>query len=282
MPVHAFHSAAFAAAAVAIGLATATDARAADASAWQREQHSAARLISAEAEPGRQGTVWRAGVEIAMDPGWKTYWRHPGDSGIPPRFNFTGSRNVRDVEVRWPAPMRFPDGVGMSIGYAERVVLPLRVRPRDPAAAVTLRLKLDYAVCEKLCVPVDASMELALGSTKSPHEELLRASEARVPRKVLIGDEGPLAITAVRREPGAKPRIVVDVRGPDAVDLFADGPNERWSLPLPEPLAGGSEGTRRFAFVLDGLPPGAETAGAQITLTAVAPNGAVEVAFHLD
>ncbi|MBN8919634.1 MAG: cytochrome C biogenesis protein, partial [Rhizobiales bacterium] len=100
------------------------------ASAWQRQQHSAARLISAEAEKGREGTVWRAGVEITLDPGWKTYWRNPGDSGIPPRFNFSASTNVRDVKVAWPAPARFADGVGMSIGYADRVILPLRIRPR--------------------------------------------------------------------------------------------------------------------------------------------------------
>jgi DsbC/DsbD-like thiol-disulfide interchange protein len=178
--------------------------------------------------------------------------------------------------------MRFSDGVGMSIGYAERVVLPLLVRARDPAAAVTLRLKLDYAVCEKLCVPVDATMELVLGATKSPFEELLRKHEARVPRKALIGDDGSLAVAAVRREPGAKSRILIDVRGVGDIDLFADGPNDRWSLPLPLPVPGGENGMRRFAFALEGLPPGAETAGAQITLTAVTATDAVEVAFHLD
>jgi hypothetical protein len=66
------------------------------------------------------------------------------------------------------------------------------------------------------------------------------------------------------------------------VDLFADGPNERWSLPLPEQVAGGGDGVRRFAFAIDGVPPGAETAGAQITLTAVSASDAIEVAFHLD
>jgi DsbC/DsbD-like thiol-disulfide interchange protein len=283
MPARTFHVLVVTVVAAAVTyLAAAAVVRAADASGWQREQHSAARLIGGQTQAGRQGSIWRAGIDIALDPGWKTYWRYPGDSGIPPRFNFAGSRNLRDVQVQWPAPMRFSDGVGMSIGYAERVVLPLQVRPRDAAKPVTLRLQLDYAVCEKLCVPVTATMELPLTGAKSENEDLLRVNEARVPRKSLIGEEGPLAIAAVRREQGAKPRLVVDVRGQGDIDVFADGPNERWSLPLPEPVGSTDPGIRRFAFVLDGIPPDAEIAGAQITLTAVSRTDAVEVAFHLD
>jgi DsbC/DsbD-like thiol-disulfide interchange protein len=283
MPVRPFHSAVTGtvltvAACLIAGMAT----HAADVSPWHREQHSAVRLIGAQPERGREGTVWRAGVEVELESGWKTYWRYPGDSGIPPRFNFSGSSNVKDIQVLWPAPMRFSDGAGMSIGYAGRVLLPLRIRPRDPNAPVTVRLKLDYAVCEKLCVPVDATMMLPLTAAKSPYDDLLRASEARVPRKSLIGDEGALAITAVRRENGAKPRILVDVRTPNGADLFAEGPNERWSLPLPEPVAGASEGTMRFGFALEGLPADVKTAGAQVTLTAVSATDAVEVAFYLD
>jgi DsbC/DsbD-like thiol-disulfide interchange protein len=269
---------------VAVCTAAAIAPRAAEVAGWQRDQHSAVRLIGGEPERGREGLVWRAGVEIALERGWKTYWRYPGDSGIPPRFNFSDSTNVKDIQVLWPAPSRFSDGAGMSIGYTGRVVLPLRVRPRDPKAAVTVRLKLDYAVCEKLCVPVAAAVALPLDANAPRDEELLRESEARVPRKSLIGDEGALAITAVRREAGAKNRIVVEVRTPDSADLFAEGPNERWSLPLPlpEPEAGAPAGMMRFGFPLEGLPPDTKTAGAQVTLTAVSPSDAVEVAFYLD
>ncbi|HET9903495.1 MAG TPA: protein-disulfide reductase DsbD domain-containing protein [Xanthobacteraceae bacterium] len=283
MPVRPFHFFATGAVLAAVGcLLPAMSTKAADVSEWDRQQHSAVRLISGQPERGREGTIWRAGVEIRLEEGWKTYWRYPGDSGIPPRFNFSGSTNVRDIRVLWPAPMRFSDGAGISIGYADRVILPLRIRPRDPGSPVTVRLKLDYAVCEKLCVPVDASVALALSETKSPHEDLLRASEARVPRKALIGDDGPLAITAVRRQSGEKSRILVDVRTPEIADLFAEGPNERWSLPLPQAISGPEGGIMRFAFALDGMPPDAKTAGAQVTLTAVSSSDAVEVAFYLD
>ena len=61
----------------------------------------------------------RAGIELRLAPGWKTYWRYPGDSGIPPRFDFAKSRNVKSVTVRWPAPQRLTDESGTSIGYKQ-------------------------------------------------------------------------------------------------------------------------------------------------------------------
>jgi DsbC/DsbD-like thiol-disulfide interchange protein len=230
--------------------------------------------------------VLRAGIELQLDPGWKTYWRYPGDSGVPPRFDFSASSNVRDVQVLWPAPMRFPDGGGSAIGYAEAVVLPLRVTPRDPGLATTLRMKIDYAVCEKLCVPVEGSAGLTLDSSDPAFESLLAANERRVPRRVMLGADMPFAIAAATEQGAAKAkaRVVVDVRAPAgaAIDLLAEGPTAGWSLPLPQPVAGAPSGMRRFAFDLDGLPPGAAPKGALLTLTAISGAGAIETTFRLD
>ena len=99
----------------------------------------------------------RAGVEINLKPDWKTYWRYPGDAGVPPRFDWTGSDNLAAVDLKWPAPQRFVDESGAkSIGYHGHVVFPLVVRPLDPTRPVKLKLKFDFAVCEKLCVPAKA------------------------------------------------------------------------------------------------------------------------------
>jgi DsbC/DsbD-like thiol-disulfide interchange protein len=171
----------------------------------------------------------------------------------------------------------------MSIGYMSAVVLPLRVIALDPRSPATVRLKLDYAVCEKLCVPVEAELELTLDTPEPSHEPALRASEARVPRRAAIAADGALAITAVHREQGPKPRVIVDVKTREGdVDLFAEGPGADWSLPLPQPVAGAPAGTRRFAFELDGLPPGVEAQGATLVLTAVSGSDAIEVPYHLD
>ena len=98
---------------------------AADASPWDDHMQSAARLIAARAHNESGGRVFRAGVEIKLKEGWKTYWRYPGDSGVPPALDFSRSQNVKAVTVLYPAPMRFPDGAGgTSIGYKDVVILP--------------------------------------------------------------------------------------------------------------------------------------------------------------
>src|SRR3979411_2289731 len=98
-------------------LAVAGPARAAADSAWDGDAHAAARLITAA--PLRDSVIptLRAGIEIRLGPGWKTYWRYPGDSGVPPRFDFAGSDNVLRAKVLYPAPHLFTDETGNSLGY---------------------------------------------------------------------------------------------------------------------------------------------------------------------
>src|SRR6185437_5231576 len=81
-------------------------AMAEDASPWQEESHSAVRLLAGS----RSSTVLLGGIAFRLEPGWKTYWRTPGDSGVPPRFDFSKSDNIDAVTVLWPAPSTFPDG----------------------------------------------------------------------------------------------------------------------------------------------------------------------------
>ena len=77
----------------------------------------------------RDGATHVAGLTIRMAPGWHTYWRAPGDAGIPPDFNWSGSANVRDVRVHFPVPEVFEDNGLRSIGYMDQVTFPLLVRP---------------------------------------------------------------------------------------------------------------------------------------------------------
>jgi DsbC/DsbD-like thiol-disulfide interchange protein len=254
-----------------------------DASPWFADTHSQVRLI-AGSNTARQPAL-RAGLDLKLAPGWKTYWRYPGDSGVPPRFDFTASSNVKAVHVLWPAPRRMADGGGQSIGYQNRVILPLRVVPADPARPVQLHLKLSYAVCEKLCVPAEATTQLTLLAAASPQDAALTAAEARVPKPAKLGSAGAVAIRAVRRDDtGSRPRIVVDVAAPKdvPVDLFAEGPTPAWALPLPEPRGAPAPELKQFSFELDGLPAGAQPHGAELTFTLVAGAEAIEVKTRLD
>src|SRR5580698_2446689 len=175
-----------------------TLARAQDASAWDKQRNSEARLIAGTAVKTADATYLRAGLELRLDPGWKTYWRDPGDSGVPPTFDFSGSDNVRSVTVEWPAPERFPDGAGgNSIGYVGRIVLPLRIVQKDAAKHSSVHLKLNYAVCGNLCVPAEATLELAL-SSDGAEETALEKEELRVPRRVAPGPGKGLAVISAR------------------------------------------------------------------------------------
>src|SRR5205823_10965599 len=121
-----------------------------DVSRWEGDARSSARLI-AGSQPVAGTPPLRAGIEIKLKPGWHTYWRYPGDAGVPPQFDFKDSRNVKSIDVLWPAPQQLSEDGGVSIGYVGELIWPLRVVPQDPRKGVVLNVKLDYAICEKLC-----------------------------------------------------------------------------------------------------------------------------------
>jgi len=253
-------------------------ARAAEASAWDGDARSAVRLLAGS--PRNADGSLRAGVEIRLAPGWKTYWRYPGDSGVPPVFDFSKSENIKSVSILWPAPHRFTDDGGASIGYKGGVIFPVHLVRESPNRPATLRLALDYAVCEKLCVPAKGEVTLELASTSSVHDSRLAAAEAQTPKEARLGEAAVFGIAAVRREPGnPHPRVVVEVAAPATapLDLFAEGPTADWALPLPEPVPGAPPGRRWFAFDLDGVPPGVDATGARLRFTLVSDGNAIEV-----
>ena len=201
-------------------------------SAWSASEHAKLRLIAGPTLPsGKQ----RIGVEIVMSPGFKTYWRTPGQFGVPPSFDWTGSTNIGGLDVRWPVPERFQDSAGYSIGYVGEVVIPVSVQPVDPARPVMIVLKLDYAVCEKICIPAqgEASLWLEPGVT-SVTSPRLESFEAKVPVAVKPGPhrekasivEAKLDDTVV--DPGLK--LILQVpEGGRVDDIFVEGPGT-WSF----------------------------------------------------
>ena len=266
--------------AAALSLACmASQVRAEDASPWQRDAHSAVRLLAGS----RSGTVLLGGVAIQLQPGWKTYWRTPGDSGVPPRFDFSKSDNVEAVTVLWPAPTKFDDGAGgTALGYKQQVVLPLRIVAKNADKPVMLRANISYAVCDKICIPVDANAELAFGSVASTEDGNLSDALNAVPKPAKVGDPNPLTIRDVKRE--GKTGVLVDVAAPEAKDvsLFVEGPTPDWALPVPKLVDNSPPGVKRFAFELDGLPPGASPEGAALKLTLVGGDRAYEFTVSLN
>ena len=257
----------------------APDARAQDASPWQEDAHSAVRLLAGS----RSGAVLLGGIALQLKPGWHTYWRTPGDSGVPPRFDFSKSDNVEAVTVLWPAPKKFDDGAGgTSLGYVDQVVLPLRIVAKNAEKPVTLRADVNYAVCEKLCIPVQANLELSFTSVASTEDSALFAALDTVPKPANVGDPNPLTIRDVKRE--GRSEVLVDVVSPDErpLNLFVEGPTPDWGLPVPKLLDHGPPGVKRFAFALEGVPPGVNPEGAALKLTLAGADRAYEFNINLE
>ena len=269
------HAAAILAVNLVVTVAVSRPALSGDASAWDGDQRAAVRLIAG----AQRGTVRRAGIEIRLAPGWKTYWRYPGDSGIPPRFDFSHSKNVKSVTVRYPAPHRLTDESGTSIGYKHGVVFPLDIVVQNAAQPVMLAVKADYAVCEKICIPAEGKAELNVTGRPGVQDGWLKQNDALVPVAAQIGEGETLAVRSVTRE---NKRILVDVAAPGAIELFAEGPAADWALPVPAPVDGAPAGQQRFAFELEGLPPNTRPDGATLMLTAVSGGQAIEVPYRLD
>ena len=262
---------------------TATVAIAAS-SPWIAGHKAKVRLVSGGAAGAEAGSSL-AFVEIALEPGWKTYWRTPGDAGgLPPSFDWSNSTNVANATVEFPAPRRFTDKSGSTIGYHDVVVLPVTVTPKDPGAPVSLVLGLHYGICKEICVPVEA--ELAL---KLPHDESealpaeIEEALKLIPRpqdKLAAGD--PVLMAATAKLDGAEPRISIEARFPDGAagaDAFIEAPDGAF-IPLPQQVGKpDSSGRALFEVPLgeDVDLPGLK--GKTLTVTLVSDTGASYATF---
>jgi DsbC/DsbD-like thiol-disulfide interchange protein len=241
-------------------------AAAAGSGDWVRRDHSAVRLVAGESEANGR----LAGVEFELAEGWKTYWRMPGESGVPAEFDWSGSLNVADVEVEWPAPHRMVDAAGEGVGYDGHVVFPLHVRLDDPEKPARLDLKLFYAVCKDICIPAsaDLSLDLAPGPADGAGSGLIARFQALVPAEDRQG-KGLIGARPVTVE--GKPYLAVTV-APDLaagdVDIFVEGIDDAYFRKPKEAVktAGGVE----FRLPVDGIKEPEKLTGRKVRITWVA------------
>ena len=121
-------------------------------------------VATLEVLPGWQtadGTRMTA-LAVTLAPGWKTYWRSPGDAGIPPQIDFAGSQNIRDITIHWPVPEVFDQAGMRSIGWHDGMVLPVELHPARPGGPIRLSGTLDIGVCEDICIPVQLRFDQPL------------------------------------------------------------------------------------------------------------------------
>lgn len=258
------------------------------ASLWSAGIHSGIRLLDAGANPDEPG-LRTAAVEFRLDAHFKTYWRTPGDSGLPPVLDWSESRNLKSVEIVWPAPTRFEDQAGSSIGYKDRLILPLRVTPEDPAQPVQLELRIDYAVCEKVCIPAHGEARLKLGTARAstPRSVEVEQALAEVPVPQKLTDRLAPGIRSAAAV-GEDRAVVLTAQVPDTkglVDIFTEGP-DGWTFSAPLAVSAQvlPDGARLVTYrvTVDSKPTGGKLAGLPLCLTMVAGDQAVETTLNLD
>lgn len=144
------------------------------------------RLISEKTAVGESRELV-LGVHIKLEKGWKTYWRTPGDSGIPPQFDWSQSRNIENAQIEWPKPYSF-DTFGLQTwGYKDEVVFPVRVTLKKAGQPVEAKLQIFYGVCEQVCIPINQTIQMRLASgypEMTPDAALLKQYRAAVPRSL--------------------------------------------------------------------------------------------------
>lgn len=172
------------------------------ASPWLDFREARVRLVAAQLDPKIKPLV--AALEIQLADGFKTYWRTAGDSGVPPVFDFTLSTGVEALNVRYPFPAVFDDGAGgKAWGYKHSVAFPTSGRKTD--GAFVLRLKLDFAVCGTMCIPLSGEVHLDPAKAErlsGKDTEILDRAALTLPTE-LAADATPLPV--ITRQPPTEP-----------------------------------------------------------------------------
>jgi DsbC/DsbD-like thiol-disulfide interchange protein len=188
-------------------------------------------VVVAELLPGwrTESGTYMVALRLTLAPGWKTYWRSPGDAGIPPMFNWSGSRNLAAVRLHWPRPHVFWLNGMQSIGYQHELVLPLELTPSDPSQPIRLRAEVDLGVCLDICVPSTVSFAAEVGGAGNPNSAINAALAARP----VTGTEAGLAGIGCSVEQIADglrltAQITLPHTGGDETVVFEPGPAPIW------------------------------------------------------
>ncbi|MDB5409175.1 MAG: suppressor for copper-sensitivity [Rhodospirillales bacterium] len=259
-----------------LGIAT---ARAEPAtSPWFVTDQGKVRLIAAATGVGGGDTV-SLGLQFALAPGWKIYWRSPGDAGLPPVLDWSGSQNLADATLLWPAPRRFSAFGLETIGYEDDVVLPITARLTTPSQKLGLAAHLQYLTCKDICIPYEAELTLDLPAAGSDAGFAAPIGQAlsRVPG---YGNTGVLQLVGARLHGGKEPTLELTVASTgaplQAPDAFVDAPH---GMAFAAPRVALGRGGKEATLVLPvsaSLEPAESLAGKQLTVTVVDGPHAVE------
>ena len=198
---------------------------------------------------GFDGQKYLAGLRIMLAPGWKTYWRVPGEAGVPPDIKVNGE-NLDSFEVQLPLPKRIIDESGEAIGYHDEVIFLLALKPKSAGQPVSAHVSAFFGVCQNICKPAkfDAILDLKPGINEA--DPLLATWRARLP--------APSAFITSARQAGTE--MVLGLKQ-QVDDIFVEGPD---GLYFRKPAFSQGKATIK----IDGLQDGQKLAGTSLRFTA--------------
>ena len=127
-----------------------------------RQPIKSVELIPGWRDSDETGEFHVIGIHLQLQSNWKTYWRAPGSLGLPPRFDWSGRRNLESAETLWPAPRILVEGDSSFPGYEKEVVLPVYLRPESPGEDIAAYLNFEFGVCNEICIATDATLSAKL------------------------------------------------------------------------------------------------------------------------
>lgn len=201
-----------------VSIAFVTQAYAAS-SEWTKTPGGSVRLILDN--PAKPTTEIRGAIQIDLDPGWKTYWREPGDAGVPPELDISGSTNIKSYALAFPTPHRFVDGSTTWAGYKKPVFLPVTLTLVDPGKPARLKGHAFLGICETICIPVTAEFDVSIDniSTEPLVQTLIATAFEKLPAQANAGFG---AKTAVQGDGYVKITVNLPADDPDT-DIFVAG-----------------------------------------------------------
>ncbi|EFL88892.1 protein-disulfide reductase DsbD domain-containing protein [Ahrensia sp. R2A130] len=239
-------------------------------SVWFETDGARLRLI---ALPAADGATIDAGLQIELQQGWKTYWKAPGASGLPPQITFEGSQNVAATRISYPLPTTFGSKRDLTAGYTSTVTLPITIEPLFAGRPLSIKGSGFLGVCEDICVPVQFEVELEIdgtGVSKRDIASALLVARSSVPPSA----QDDMSITGLTQNDDV---LIVTAKvpvGATSATLFPDGPSD-WYLG-PVHASSVKDGVASFKLPIDQRPKSASVIGTTMSMTLRAGDRGIE------
>ena len=192
-----------------------------------RAAHTQATLVLSDdtAKPG--DTVW-AGVDLKMEPGWHTYWKNPGEAGMPTKIDWQLPPGVTAGDILWPLPEKLPPAEVTTYGYSDEVMLlvPLKIGTNVPPGPITLTANVAWLECKDVCIPAKTTVEttLQIGSETKPSAstEAIESWKEKVPAPLDLAQWTVRAWWELQPNGDVRPLIIEGFPPPTALRFKTD------------------------------------------------------------